>query len=268
MSKGKELTNQPTEQQLAELRSSFPTEPAFNRILLPRLGMVSQDKTEGRGKTLKVISEAGTFFTERETEELDENGKKIWAKTELGTEINGIIFFARKQLRYYDEATEKYTSSPIYDLDSEVVPLFCDKKEVARGTPADLKKNYEYTDKDGKVKSRLEENRILYVLYEDEVYQMNLRGSSMYSFMKYARSVLPPSVITTFGSETREKGSIVWNAMTFEVARPLTTDEADLIVAKQKEIRDAIVSEKQFFNAKAEETAKADEDMEKLTSKF
>ncbi len=249
------LVSQPSEQALAELKSQFPQEQGFVRSLLPRLGMISQDKTEGKGKAMKVVSEAGTFFIEKQTDEKDENDKNIWEREELGNSIEATIIYQRKQLRYYNEATEQYTSSPVYDEDTDIVPLFCDKKEVARGTPADLKAMATFAfEKDGKVKSKLEDNRILYVLYEGEVYQMNLRGSSMYSYMSYGRTVSPsmPAVLTAMNSESKEKGSIAWNQMTFTKVRDLNGEEVDIVLEKVREIREAIVAEKQYYAKPAE----------------
>lgn len=263
----KEIANVLTNEQLAELRENFPQETSFNRIMLPRLGLVSQDVTEGRGKAMKVTAEAGMFFTEHETDELDENGKKIWKREEIGKELEAIIFFSRNQLKFYDEATEKYTSSPVYDDPNEVVPLFCEKQEVARGTVAELKKKYEYTDKDGKIKSRLEDNRVLYVWYKDEAYQLNLRGSSMYAFQKYARVTLPPSVITKFSSEPRTKGDVEWNQMTFVPVRPLTVEETDNILKMIKETKSFIQAEKQFYGKKEEVKGDIDKELDELAGK-
>lgn len=240
------------EKALAELKAAFPVEQGVNRVFLPRLGLVSQDKFEGKGKNAKLIKEAGQFFKEVQTEELDENQKKIWEHEDLGLAIEGIILYQRKQLRMYDEATETYTSSPVYDNEDDVVPLFCEKKEVARGTPAELKALYQYKDKDDKTKSKLEDNRILYVLYDEEVYQLNLRGSSMYSWLTYARKVSPPTVVTTFGSEAKEKGSIEWNMMTFNVSRALNGKEVEEVLTKVREIKEGIDAEKQHYASKRE----------------
>lgn len=234
-----------------QLRESYPFEPSALRIQLPRISMLSQDKTEitgtGKGKKINVLEAAGTFFKEMQTEEVDEEGKKKWSKDELGDEIEGIILFQRKQLRMYDEKTELYTSSPVFDSNEEIVPLFCNKAEVARGTVAELKAKYQYQDKDNKTKSKLEDNKILYVLYEDEVYQMNLRGSSMYAYMTYARKVTPPAVLTRFSSEAREKGDIEWNQMLFEPLRPLNTKELKTTLEKVEEIRNSVAVEKASF---------------------
>lgn len=242
----------PTEEVLLALRESFPVEQSFNRILLPRLGMFSQDQVEGKGKSMKVTAEAGTFYIERETEELNDEGKKIWAKEELGTEIEATIIFQRKQLSYYDESTELYTSSPIYDRDDEVIPLFCDKKEIARGTPKELKTIYQYVDKDGKTKSKLSDNRILYIIKDSELYQLNLHGSSMYSFMTFARKTQPNAYLIRFNSEPKEKGQISWNMMTFDVVRPLDNEECLNVLDKVRVIKDSIAMEKGYYAAQQE----------------
>src|SRR3990167_419780 len=225
MKQTKELATLPNERALSELKASFPVEQGFTRILLPRLSFLSQDRTEGKGKSMKVIAEAGTFFEERQNEEENTEGKKEWTKKELGTKVKGIILYQRKQLRLYDEKTEAYISSPIYDEDDQIIPLFSNKQEVTRGTPIELKAKYQYQDKDGKTKSKLEDNRILYILKDEEILQLSLRGSSMYSWMTFAKKVLPPSFLFKISSEPMEKGQISWNKMTFEVVRPLNADE-------------------------------------------
>jgi len=230
---------------LAELKDMYPTEAGgFNKIKLPRIGFASQDVMEGTGKNKKVTVEAGTFFLERETDELKENGKKLWSKEEIGTTMEGIILYHRYQLSYYDESTELYTSSPVYDSADEVIPLWCDGKQIAKGTPAELKKLYKFVGEDGKEKSKLKDNRIVYVLYKDELFQLNLHGSSMYSFMKYVRTVNPPTVVTEFASEFQEKGKIQWNMMTFNPKGSIAQEMFPEIVAKVKEIKMAIQLEK------------------------
>ncbi len=248
-SKSKAIQTVASDEQLAILRNEFPQEAGFQRTLLPRFGMFAQDKTEGKGKAMKVVSEAGMFYLERETEEVDENGKKIWEKEEIGTEVNVHIIFQRKQLKYYDEKTESYTSSAVYDNDDEIIPLFSNKAEVDKSTPAELKSReiYEY-EKDGKKRSKLEDNRILYVLYNDELFQLNLRGSSMYAWMSFLRKITSPAAyLIGLSSEAKEKGSIAWNQMNFEIVRDITGEEAGVIIDKVKEIKEAIEAEKEFF---------------------
>lgn len=239
------------EDKLAALKNQFPSDPGYNRIQLPRIVFKSQDVTEevrvGGKKQIKIITEAGTFLFERETDELDDNGKKKWEQDEIGPTLEGVIIYQRKQLRMYDETTEEFTSSPIFDEDTEILPLFCNKAEVAKGTPAELKALYKFTDDNGKEKSKLEENRILYVLVNDDLYQLSLRGSSMYSFLTFARKVLVPSVRLTVSSEPKEKGSIKWNQMTFTVKEQLSNQEIDTVLAKIEEIKSAIQAEKAHF---------------------
>jgi hypothetical protein len=72
----------------------------------------------------------------------------------------------------------------------------------------------------------------------------------MYSYMTYARKVRPavPAVMTHFSSEAKENGSVSWNQMEFVVAHPLSNKEADIVLEKQQEIKDAISQEKAFYS--------------------
>ena len=260
----KELAVTASNEVLAQLASSYPQEEGGRGITLPRLGMYSQDKTietgTGRNKKIEVVAAAGEFFIEHETDEVDENGKKLWKKDELGTEIEAIIFYKRHQLRLYDESTGEYTNSPVYDSKDEIVPLFKNKKEVARGTPDELKAMYMY-EKQGKRRSALEDNRILYILYKGDAYQMNLRGSSMYSLLSYEKTVQAPTVLTKMSSELCENGGITWNKMTFKDVRKLTGEEAEKVMNLQKEAAQAVVLSKASY-------AKKDEDIEEVTKDF
>lgn len=251
MKKTTEVAAPLNDEALALLRSMYPQEDGYTRLMLPRLSFKAQDVMEGTGKNKKVIIAAGTFFTEHQTEETDENGKKVWEKTEIGDTVDGIIIYKRKQLRMYDEATEEYSSTPIFDTNEDIVPLFCAKKEVARGTAAQLKAlyEYEYTDDKGNVKkkSKLQDNTILYVLVDGELYQLNLHGSSMWSFNDYSKSVLVASVMTTFNSEYNKNGSIEWNKMVFKAKRQITAEELEMVVSNIKAIKDAVDGEKAYF---------------------
>jgi hypothetical protein len=261
----------PSAEALAALKNNFPQDPGYNRIQLPRIVFKSQDVTEevrvNGKKQIKVITEAGTFLFERETDELDDSGKKVWEKEEIGPELEGIIIYQRKQLRMYDETTEEFSSSPIYDEDTEVLPLFCNKAEVAKGTPAELKAMYAYTDDNGKEKSKLEENRVLYVLIKDELYQLSLRGSSMYSYLGYTRKTLVPSVVTLMSSESKVKGSIAWNQMTFTPKVALLEDQIQDVLARQAEIKAAIAEEKSHFSGGAATPGVSREEMKALEAK-
>jgi len=247
------LAKPASEEELAALNNEFPRDPGYMAVMPPRLGMYSQDKTEKVGKTIKLIQEAGVFYTEKPGDEKDEENKTIWVKDEFGEEIEGIILFQRKQLGYYDGAS--FTSSPIYDNDDEVVPLWKDRAEVDRGTPAELMARPEYAGinaRTGKPQSKLEENRILYVLFrgDDEeysLYQMNLRGSSKWAFLSYVRKTTPNTVITRFSSVPKENGSIAWNQMTFEVDRIINSEELELVKHHTKEIKEGIAMVKEHF---------------------
>ncbi len=262
MKKKNEIMTVATAEELAVLDNSYPVEQGFNRIFLPRLEFVSQDQTEGKGKAMKVTVEAGTFFTSVQTDEEDEDGKKVWEKKEIGKEVELIILFERKQLKFYDG--EKYISSPIYDTDDQIVPLFRDKKEYAKGTPVELKKMKEFqglTAK-GKPTSKLEENKVLYVLYDGEMYQMTIRGTSMYAFRDYKKNIQPNKVVTILDSEAKENGATEWNQITWAVKRPLTKEELDIVVAKLHEIREGVELEKSYYASQNETSEKADKELE------
>lgn len=261
------LTAPASPEKLAALSAEFPKEASFQRVLLPRLTFKSQDVFEGVGKAKKVVVEAGTFFREfqkknAETGELiisDETGKPEWDKEELGSTIEGTIIYQRKQLSYYDSGTDSFTSSPVFDEDTEVIPLFRDRAEVDKGTPAELKAREEYQGGKtaaGKPKSKLEDNRILYVIYEGQLHTLSMRGSSMYAYLTYVRKCRPsvPAVITILDSEPKENGSIAWNQMTFETKRTITSKEADIVVDAQTDLKESIAQEKAFYAAANGET--------------
>jgi len=266
----KEMVKVLTDEQAAALLDAYPVEQSFVRIHLPRLGLVSQDKHEGRGKNAVLVAEAGMFYTEQKTDELDENGKAVYAKTDLGSEIEGVIVFQRKQLRFYDEANQEYTSSPIYDSNEELVPLFKNKVEIARNTPDNLKKMYPGLTRLGKPTSKLNEDRILYVVMGEDLYQMNLHGTSMYAFLDYARKNPIPTVVTDFGSEAKEAGATNWNQMTFKVKRRITPEEAQIVLAFQAQIKEAIAAEKAYYKkddaSSASASVSADKTFDALTS--
>lgn len=258
-----------SDKELAALRNEFPIESSYQRILLPRLGLISQDVTEGRGKSLKVIAEAGIFYIDRqEDEENAETGKKDWNREELGTSVEAIILYQRKQLRFYDG--EKYTSSPIYDSNDEVVPLFKDKAEVARGIPKELQARPEFqgTTAKGKPTSKLEENRILYVLYKGEIYQLNIRGTSMFAFFKYSREVTPNTVLTEFDSEPKENGATKWNQMTFKKVRVITSKEAKEVMERIQSLKEGILAEKAFYAGRDPNAKRDDETQEEYEGRL
>ena len=240
----------PEEELLAMLRQNTPIEEGYTRIALPRLGYYSQDKTEGKGKALKVVAEAGVFYTEVKAGE-------EYLKEEIGTEIEMTVVYSRKKLTYYDSQTEEFTSSSLYDNDNDVVTLFKAGKVLSKDTPENLRKlkEYEKMGDDGKMKCKLEINRVLYVIYNGNPYEMTIRGSSMYSFSTYSKSLLVTSVLTSVTSTAEKKGTIEWNKLAFSSARPLTIDELREVVAMQTQIKEGIAQEKEYFAKLAERTA-------------
>ena len=261
----KEVANVPSQEMLDALKQEFPQEQGFDKVTFPRLSFKSQDVTEGKGKSRTVVMEAGTFLTEKP------NDAGEWEKEEIGTEIEGKIIYKRRQLKMYDEDTEEFSSTPIFDDEDEILPLFCNKKEVARGTPQELKDMFPKTSDDGKKRSKLEENIVLYIVYNDELHEMSLRGSSMYSFKSYARKTNVPAVLTRFTSEPQEKGSIEWNQMQFEAVRQLDADEIKENLEKIAEIKDGINQMREFFASRnqgdqSEEKSGADEEFEALAA--
>lgn len=256
------------EKALAELKESYPVETgSSNRIVLPTLVYKAQDVVEGKGKLAKVVIEAGTYLLNVKTDEIKENGKNKWVLEEIGKEIEGIILYHRHKLSLYNESTELYTSSSVYDSQDEVLKLWENGKIVAEGTPAELKKKYMYVDKaDGKEKSSLEDVRVLYILYKDELHELQLHGSSMYSFLKYIKTVTPPAVVTRFSSEPKVKGSNEWNMATFKPIRNINVKELQDVLGKVKEIKMAIRMEK-GNSSNVERISKEDEDFERLAKK-
>lgn len=255
----------PDAETVALLNNLFPAEDGVQRTFLPKLGMFSQNKFEVDKKTKKAVltQEAGQFFIEKqdeeETEQADGSMKRAFTKHLLGTDtIEAKIIFVRRLLSIYDSASETYTASPIYDEETEIIPLWANKAEVARGTPAELRALYPGTTLKGKPKSKLDDNRILYVLFqgpedeEEQLYQLNIRGTSMYAFQDYSKKVRPnvPLVLTSFSSEEKKQGETEWNQMTFTKVRDLTADEAKDVAERVSEIVDAVRAEKSQFAEK------------------
>jgi len=195
----------------------------------------------------------------------EETGKKIWTKHFLdGETVDVQIVYFRHQLRMYDSSLEKFYSTPIYDNSEQVLPLYLDKAVVKRGTEKELQAMFPKLTLKGKPGSKLDKKTILYVLYEGEMYQMNLRGSSMYSWMSYTRKVLPNSVLTRMNSEAKSKGSIDWNQMTFEKVRDLNGKEVEEVLEKVREIKEAVATEKSFYASANAASAKAKEELDKF----
>jgi len=235
-----------------DLGSDFPAEVGFQSVRLPRIGFKSQDQFEGTGRNKKVSIPAGTYLAETETDELDEEtGKKAWDSEELGSEIEAAVAFRRKRLSFFEDGIG-YTSSTEYDSEDDVIPLFQGGKKLTEGTPAELKARYMET-KNGKERSKLQEEYVLYVLLlirgAFELRVLTVKGSSLWNWKNYARKMGPkvPLVLTKFASEFREQGSNEWNAMTFEPSRPLSEAEGIEVRDARNSIRQGIEDQKSQF---------------------
>lgn len=269
--KSQEVAVAMSEEQMAELRQNAPAEEGVHELRVPRLAMLSKDLTEeigkGREKTIKVIEPAGTFYTEDETDELDEEGKKIWKKEFFKeSALDVIVFFTRRQLRFFDESSDSWISSPIYDEANEIVPIFQGKSEIARDIPEKLQAMYPALTAKGKPTSKLKETKILYVIFDNKPYQINLSESSKYEFKNYQKKNLVNMVVTTIGSVEEERGSNRYSKMTFIAKRPLNGEEANMTIAAVKDIKEYINARKAQFTAYSEaevaEKKKVDDDFE------
>lgn len=260
--------NEITQEQLALLNQSYPVVEDSNRLTLPRFGMLSKDIVEetgtGKSKKIKVIQAAGTFYTESDQGEVNEEGKKVWTKKFIESEnVDVIISFHRWQLRKYDSSLEKFISSPIYDTADQVLPLYLDKQVIKRGTEAGLQSLYPALTQKGKKTSDLKKELILYVIYENELYQMNVSQSSKWEFLTYKRSVNPSAVITTLGSVEETFGKNTYRKMTFVKSRMIDSDEFNTVIDNQTILKEAVENDKQFLLTTGTESDAADKELAK-----
>lgn len=228
--------------------SLLPKESGYIRKMFPRITFVSQDKTEGKGKNMTVVEEAGTFFTEKQTDELNEKGKKKWSHEEVGKSFEGVIFFTRKKLSFFDSAAAKYITSSYYDQDTDIIPLWQDGKKIAEGTKAELQEPYRY-EEEGKKKCKLQENKILYIYYEGEVFEMTIKGTSMFEYSGYYKTwnAEPNKNLTLISSVEAENGATRWNKTTYARVRQLTQEEWDITRSLAAEMISGIMEEKSYF---------------------
>lgn len=248
----KEVSTELSAEQLAILNEGYPVSEEDVRTTYPRFGMLSKDITEesgtGKNKKIEVIQASGTFFTEKDEGEVDENGKKIWTKTYIDSEkVDVVIVYHRRQLRMYDSSLEKFYSTPIFDDPNQVVPLYLDKQVVKRGTQAQLQEMFPSVTLKGKPSSKLKEETILYVLYNDELHQFTLSQSSKWNFMSYKRTVNPSSVLTTLSSEEDTFGDNTFRKVTFKNKRGINGGEFTGVVNSQRTVKNSVEADKRFF---------------------
>ena len=231
--------------------SYLPKESGFVRRTFPRISFTSQDKTEGKGKSMTVIEEAGTFFIEKPTDDTDEKGKRIYGKEEIGKSFEGVIFFTRKKLSYYDQAAGKFVSSSLYDQDTDEIVLWQDGKQIAKGTKKELQAPYNFIKEDGKASTKLAENKVLYVWYNGEIFELTIKGTSMFEYSGYYKNCMgePNKNLTLISSIEAENGATRWNKTTYKRVRQLTQDEWDTTRQLAKEMVEGIAEEKAYFSA-------------------
>jgi hypothetical protein len=268
MSKNKEML---TPEQIEILNNSYPAPEESNRLSLPRFGMLSKDVTEssgtGKNKKITVLEAAGTFFTESDEGEVDEDGKKVWTRKYIdGETVDVQIVYHRRQLRKYDSSLEKYISSPIFDNAEQVIPLYLDKQVIKRGTQAELQKLYPALTQKGKPTSDLREETILYVIYKDILYQANISQSSKWEFKAYCKTVNPSTVITTLGSKEETFGENTYRKMTFKNKRMITSDEFDTVNDNQTLLKETVESDKKFYLSAGTADTKADAELDEMVS--
>lgn len=231
--------------------SYLPKENTFIRKTFPRISFTSQDKTEGKGKSMVVTEEAGTFFVEKPTNETDDKNKKIWSHDEIGKSFEGVIFFTRKKLSYYDQAAGKFISSSVYDQDTDEIVLWQDGKQIAKGSKAELQAPYKFIKEDGKPSCKLAENKILYIWYNDEIFELTVKGTSMFEYSGYYKNCNgePNKNLTLISSIECVNGSTEWNKTTYSRVRQLTQYEWDTTRELARDMINGIAEEKAYFSS-------------------
>jgi hypothetical protein len=243
---------------LTVLDGAYPVSNDPTYVSLSRFGMLSKDIEEvsgtGKNKKTKVIESAGTFYTEKDLGELNEEGKKVWTKEFIGESVDVQIVFERKQLRKFDKSLNKFISSDMYDNDSQIVSLYLDKRVVAKGTREELQARYPKLTEKGKPSSSLNEDRIIYVIYNGELHQFNLSTSSKWSFADYKRQVGNPSkVITNLSSVEETNGSNTYRKVVFKSIGLINAEQLELVQENQAKLNEEVASSATRLLEKAKE---------------
>lgn len=260
-----------SKEQLDILNSSYPVSDESSRLQLPRLGMLSKDVIEtigtGKNKKIKIIQSSGTFFTESDEGEMNDEGKKVWTKKFIeGETIDVQIVYHRRQLRMYDSSLEKFYSTPIFDNVDQIVPLYLDKQVIKKGIQKDLQAMWPSLTLKGKPSSKLKEDTILYVIYEGTLYQCNLSQSSKWEFKSYAKNVNPSTVITTIGSVEDTFGDNTFRKMTFKNKRLIDGDEFETVTENQTIVKDQVKSDERYYLGSGDTGADLDKAAAEMTA--
>lgn len=241
-----------SEEQLAILNENYPISADNSRLTFPKFGMESKDITKetgtGKNKKIELIQAAGTFYTEKDLGEINSEGKKVWTKTYIdGETVEGIITFHRYQLRKFDSSLNKFISSPIYDNENQVIPLYLDKQVIKRGTEKDLQSMYPALTQKGKPTSDLKKYTIIYFLYQGETYQFNLGVSSGWAFSTYKKLVNPSTVVTVLGSSEETFGTNTYRKVTFTKGSVITSTDFDAVLETQETLKQQVVNDDTLF---------------------
>lgn len=247
-----------SEEQLAILNGNYPVNEDSGRMILPKFGLLSKDIIEetgtGKNKQIKVIESAGTFYTEKDMGETNEEGKKVWTRTYLpGEVVDGIIVYHRYKLKKFDKGLDKFYSTPVYDNAEQVLPLCLDKQVIKRGTEKELRSLYPKLTAKGKPSSSLEKKTVLYFMYEGELHQLEISVSAGYEFSSYKRKCNPSTVLTILSSTEETFGTNTYRKMQFNIARPLSSGEFDLIAENQDIVKSTVESDAKFMLASGNE---------------
>lgn len=271
MSKNPAISKPLTDEELAILNDGYPvSDDESSGLKLPRLEMLAKDITEetgtGKNKKITIVNAAGEFFTEEDKGEVNDEGKKVWTREYIdATNINVIIVFHRRQLRKYDSSLEKFISTPIFDNKDQIIPLYLDRQVIKRGTQDQLQSLYPAISQKGKPTSTLKEEAILFVIYNNKLYQMNITQSSKWMFKTYKKSLNPSTVVTNIDSIEDEFGGNVFRKMTFTNYRMITSAEFTLVKENQDILKKQVESDQKFYLGNSSE-ATADAEFEAIGS--
>jgi len=229
---------------LEALKNSYPqhAEDNYVKTNLPQIRFKAKAVLDDDDK---VVTKAGTFVRVTRSEEKVDD-KYEYTETPIGLDMTVDILYERYKLNYYNSGDNAYVSSPIFDNKDEVVKLFSGGKEIASGTVAELQGQY-IVEKDGKKRSELQLLKVLYVLFEGEVYEMTLSLGNGFTYRKYKQENIVPIVHTKITSKKTEHGGNKYNEMVFTAGEYLTEEEAQSNLKIVDDIKKGIADEKAFY---------------------
>lgn len=235
---------------LDKLRQAYPqhAEDSYVKNVLPQIRFKAKAVLDESGE--KVAIKAGTFVLVTKGEEVD--GKAEYVETALGEKINVDVLYERYRLSYYDSANEEYVSSPVFDDRNEIVKLFNGGKQHASGTVAELQALPEFiVMEEDKKKCKLQLQKVLYVVYKNELHEMSLSLGNGFAWRKFKQDNIVPAIHTEITSEKTENGGNKYNQMVFKNAGWLTEEEAERNLALVEEIKKGIEAEKAYYGQTA-----------------